>query len=152
VGQSGASFARPALLYYSHMSIQTFLTLYAISVPVFFIIDMLWLGVIARDFYQTRLGHLLGEVNWPAAIIFYLVFLVGLTIFAIYPGATVGKVTTALIWGALFGFFTYATYDLTNLATLKDWPLSVVVVDIIWGTVLGASVAGLTVYLYKLFG
>jgi len=133
------------------MSIQTFLTLYAISVPVFFIIDMLWLGFVARSFYQTRLGHLLGDVNWPAAIIFYLVFLVGLTIFAIYPGATVGKVTTALVWGALFGFFTYATYDLTNLATLKDWPLSVVVVDIVWGTVLGASVAGLTVYLYQLF-
>lgn len=134
------------------MSFSTFFALYFISVPIFFLIDMLWLGVIARDFYQNRLGHLLGEVNWIAAITFYLVFLVGLTIFAIYPAAIEGKIMTAVIYGALFGFFTYATYDLTNLATLKDWPLSVVFVDIAWGTVLGASVAGLTTYVYQLFG
>ncbi len=132
------------------MNIQTFLILYAISVPVFFIIDMFWLGVVAKNFYQDRLGHLLGDVNWLAAIIFYLVFLVGLTFFAIYPGATAGKVGTAVLFGALFGFFTYATYDLTNLATLKDWPLSIVFVDIAWGTVLGAGVAGATVYIYQL--
>ena len=132
------------------MNIQTFLILYAISVPVFFIIDMFWLGVVAKNFYQDKIGHLLGDVNWLAAILFYLVFLVGLTFFAIYPGATAGKVTTAITLGALFGFFTYATYDLTNLATLKDWPLSIVFVDIAWGTVLGAGVAGVTVYLYQL--
>lgn len=134
------------------MNIQTFLILYAISVPVFFIIDMFWLGVVAKNFYQSRIGHLLGDVNWIAAIIFYLVFLVGLTFFAIYPGATAGKVTTAVTLGALFGFFTYATYDLTNLATLKEWPLSIVFVDMAWGTVLGAGVAGVTVYLYQLLG
>lgn len=132
------------------MNVQTFITLYLISVPIFFLVDMLWLGVIARDFYQNRLGHLLGEVNWLAAVIFYLVFLVGLTIFAIYPAATSGQVVTALIWGALFGFFTYATYDLTNFATLKDWPLSVVLVDIAWGTFLGATVAGITTYVFSL--
>lgn len=133
------------------MNIQTFLTLYAISVPVFFLIDMLWLGFIARGFYQSQIGHLLGPVNWPAAIIFYLVFLVGLTFFAIYPAAAKVSLVTALGLGAAFGFFTYATYDLTNLATLKDWPLQVVIVDIIWGTVLGASVAAGTVYIYQLF-
>lgn len=133
------------------MNVQTFITLYLISVPIFFLVDMLWLGVIARDFYQNRLGHLLGEVNWLAAIIFYLVFLVGLTIFAIYPAAISGQVVTALIWGALFGFFTYATYDLTNFATLKDWPLSVVLVDIAWGTFLGATVAGVTAYVFSIF-
>lgn len=133
------------------MNITTFLTLYAMSVPVFFIIDMIWLGVVARDFYQTKLAAFLGEVNWTAAIIFYLVFLVGLTFFAIYPAATEGKVVTAVVLGGLFGFFTYATYDLTNLATLKDWPLSIVLVDMAWGTVLGAGVAGVTVYLYQLF-
>lgn len=133
------------------MSLIQMLTLYAVSVPVFFIIDMIWLGVVARDFYATRLGHLLGEVNWPAAIIFYLVFLVGLTVFAIYPAATTGDVVKALTYGALFGFFTYATYDLTNLATLRDWPLSVTLVDMAWGTVLGGSVAALTVYLTRLF-
>jgi uncharacterized membrane protein len=112
---------------------------------------MLWLGVVARDFYQTKLAHLLGEVNWPAAIIFYLVFLVGLTIFAIYPAINSGAWTTALVWGAMFGFFTYATYDLTNLATLRDWPMVVVMVDIAWGTFLGGAVASLTYYVYKLF-
>lgn len=120
-----------------------FLMLYAISVPVFFIVDMIWLGIVASNFYRERIGHLL-EINWPAAIIFYLVFLVGLTYFATYPAASVGW-QQALLLGALFGFFTYAAYDLTNLATLKDWPLSLVVVDIVWGTVLGATVAAITV-------
>lgn len=129
------------------MNIQLFITLYVISVPVFFIIDMIWLGVVAKSFYQNQLGGLLGEVNWVAAIIFYLIFLAGLTIFAIYPAASAGLWINALIYGALFGFFTYATYDLTNLATLKDWPLTVVVVDIIWGTVLGASVATATYFI-----
>lgn len=133
------------------MNIQTFLTLYAISVPIFFIIDMIWLGVVAKDFYQNRLGHLLGEVNWTAAIIFYLVFLAGLTFFAIYPSALAGKVMQAVIFGALFGFFAYATYDLTNLATLKDWPLSVSLVDMVWGAVLGGSVSGISVFVYRLF-
>ncbi len=133
------------------MSIQTFLLLYLISVPLFFLIDMLWLGVVAKDFYRSRLGHLMGDINWVAAIIFYLIFLVGLTIFATVPAVKETSVLTAVLYGALFGFFTYATYDLTNLATLRDWPLSVVFVDIIWGTILGATVAGVTVYLYQLW-
>lgn len=133
------------------MNIQTFLTLYAVSVPVFFAIDMVWLGLVASKFYTSRLGHLMGDINWPAAIIFYLVFLVGLTLFATYPAVVKDSVQYALIWGALFGFFTYATYDLTNLATLRDWPLSVTIVDMVWGTVLGASVAALTVVVYGWF-
>lgn len=133
------------------MNLQLFLTLYAISVPVFFLIDMVWLGLIARPFYQTQLASFLGPVNWPAAIIFYLVFLVGLTFFAIYPGAIQNSWTHALLLGALFGFFTYATYDLTNLATLRDWPIAVVIVDIVWGTVLGGAVAGATVFIHSLF-
>jgi len=132
------------------MHIPTFLYLYLISVPLFFLIDMLWLGVVAKEFCRSRLGHLMGDINWLAAITFYLIFLVGLTIFATLPAASQSSVATAVLYGALFGFFTYATYDLTNLATLRDWPLSVVVVDIVWGTVLGASVAGATVYLYQL--
>lgn len=130
------------------MQIQTFLALYAISVPVFFIIDMIWLGFVASSFYRDRLGDMM-QINWTAAIIFYLVFLVGLTYFAIYPGMSGGWQKAAFL-GALFGFFTYATYDMTNLATLKDWPLDMVIVDIIWGTVLGGSVAAVTVLLYSL--
>ena len=141
----------PYPCYTTDMNIQIFLTLYIISVPIFFIIDMIWLGLVAKNFYQSKLGHLLGEVNWTAAIIFYLVFLVGLTFFATYPAALAGKVGQAVLYGALFGFFTYATYDLTNLATLRDWPLSVSLVDMVWGAVLGGAVAGIGVFVYRLF-
>lgn len=133
------------------MSIQIFLVLYVISVPVFFIIDMIWLGFVARGFYQSQLGHLLGPVNWLAAIIFYLVFLIGLTFFAIYPAVAKASILMGFGLGAAFGFFTYATYDLTNLATIRDWPLRLVIIDILWGTVLGASVTASTVFLYRLF-
>jgi uncharacterized membrane protein len=128
-----------------------YLYLYLMTVPVFFIIDMLWLGVIANKFYQSQLGHLLGDVNWPAAIGFYLVYIVGILIFAVIPGLEAQSFQKALLWGALFGFFTYATYDMTNLATLKDWPAIVVAVDIIWGTVLSGSVAAVSYYLGKTF-
>lgn len=133
------------------MNTQLFLTLYVISVPLFFAIDMFWLGVVASNFYRSRLGHLLGDINWPAAIIFYLVFLIGLTLFATYPAVMKGALSYALIWGALFGFFTYATYDLTNLATMRDFPLSVALVDMAWGTILGASVAASTFIVYGWF-
>lgn len=133
------------------MNIQTFLILYGISVPVFFVIDMLWLGVIASSFYRSRIGHLM-EIQWIPAVIFYLVFLVGLTFFAIYPAVDEALgVKHALLYGALFGFFTYATYDLTNLATLKGWPLDMSIVDMVWGTVLGGCVAGITSFVYLTF-
>lgn len=133
------------------MNIQTFITLYLISVPLFFLIDLLWLGVVAKNFYQDKLGHLLGEVNWIAAVIFYFLFLAGLTFFATYPAVLEGKLSTAILYGALFGFMTYMTYELTNLALLKGWPLSIVFVDIAWGTFLGAFVTGATFYIFKLF-
>ena len=119
--------------------------------PVFFAIDMVWLGLVARNFYRSQLGDLLGEVQWVPAIMFYLVFLVGLTVFATYPAIEKSSIWYALVYGALFGFFTYATYDLTNLATLRGWPLSVTLVDMVWGTVLGGAVAGLTVVVYGWF-
>lgn len=132
------------------MNLSTFFTLYFLSIPFFMAIDFLWLGFIAKGFYQTRIGHLM-EINWVAAVVFYLIFLLGLTFFAIYPAATKGTLATALVLGGLFGFFTYATYDLTNLATLKGWPLSLVIVDILWGTALGALVTVCTVYLKQTF-
>lgn len=111
------------------------------TIPAFFIIDMIWLGTVATKFYQSQIGFLLGPVNWAAAIIFYLIYIAGIIIFAVHPALEVGSLNKAILLGAMFGFFTYATYDLTNLATLKDWPVTVVVVDILWGTVLSASVA-----------
>jgi len=95
------------------------------------------------------MGDLL-QINWTASIIFYLIFLVGLTLFATYPNLDKGW-QMVLLYGALFGFFTYATYDLTNLSTLKDWPLDLLIVDIIWGTVLGGSVAVGTYFIYNWF-
>ncbi len=130
------------------MNAKIFLTLYSISVPVFFLIDMVWLGVVAKGFYQNKIGHLLGEVQWVPAVVFYLLFLIGLTFFATYPGVQTQSIKIAALYGALFGFFTYITYDLTNLATLKGWPLSVVLVDVVWGTLLGGLVAGLSAFLY----
>ena len=130
------------------MNIKLFLTLYSMSVPVFVAIDMLWLGFIIKDFYRNRIGDLMGHINWIAAVMFYLVFLVGLTIFATYPAVVKESVVTGAIWGSLFGFFTYATYDLTNLATLRGWSLSVALVDMVWGAVLGGVVAALTTMVY----
>lgn len=122
-----------------------YLKLYALTVPVFFAIDILWLGIIARRFYRESLGDLLSpEVNWTAAVIFYLIFIVGILIFAVVPGLKRQSLAWAALYGGLFGFFTYATYELTNLATLRKWPFKVVVVDISWGIVLCLSVASVS--------
>jgi len=124
------------------MSLLFWVKVYLLTVPVFFAIDMLWLGFLARSFYQDRLGHLLSpEVNWPAAISFYLIYIGGILFFAVAPAMSRDSLARATFLGALFGFFTYCTYDLTNLATLKDWPKAVVAVDILWGVVLCAAVA-----------
>ncbi len=116
--------------------------LYFLTIPVFFGIDMIWLGFVAKGFYRKNLGHLLRpDVNWTAALVFYMLYIGGILIFATMPALEKKSLYQAVVLGGLFGFFTYATYDLTNMATLKDWPLNVVIVDIIWGIVLTASVA-----------
>jgi len=124
------------------MKLTMFLKLYVITIPIFFIVDMIWLGLIAQGFYKKYLGFLMRpRVNWTAAVIFYLLFIIGIIFFSVQPALQAGSWTKAMIYGALFGFFTYATYDLTNLATIKDWPLIVTVIDIIWGSVLCGIVA-----------
>ena len=124
------------------MGLTFYLKLYLMTVPVFFAIDMIWLGYASRGFYKDNIGHLMSPaVNWPAAILFYLVFIAGILVFAVAPALKDGSLGKAVLYGALFGLFTYATYDLTNLATLRDWPVKVVVVDISWGVVLCSSVA-----------
>jgi uncharacterized membrane protein len=130
------------------MNFTSFITIYLISVPIFFISDMIWLAVVAKDFYRVRLDGLMGDVNWFVAVIFYLVFLVGLTFFATYPAILKESIYQALILGALFGFFSYATYDLTNLSTLRGWSTSLSIVDMIWGTVLGGLVSSVVYYIY----
>lgn len=122
-----------------------FVKLYAVAIAIFFALDMTWLGVVAKNFYKNQIGHLLkSEPNWLAAISFYLLFIAGLVVFVIAPAVEKQSWTHALAFGALFGLVTYATYDLTNLAVAKDWPVLVTVVDLLWGAVLSASVSVLT--------
>jgi len=122
-----------------------FIKLFIIALPVFFVIDMVWLVLVAKKFYQEQIGFLMRpDINWFAAIIFYLLFIAGLVIFVISPAVEKQSWVHALIFGALFGLITYATYDLTNLATLKDWPLLVTIVDLIWGSVLASSISIIT--------
>jgi uncharacterized membrane protein len=132
------------------MSITKLLISYALTFLVFFIIDMAWLGFIAKDLYKKYLGGFLSEqVNWTAAVIFYLLFIVGVFIFAILPSVEKNSLASAIVLGALFGFFTYATYDLTNLATLKGWPINIVFIDILWGSVLTSIVSTAGFYIVK---
>jgi len=119
-----------------------FIKLFFISLPVFFAIDMMWLGLVAKKFYNHQLGFLMKpDINWYAAIIFYLLFIAGLVVFVITPAIDKRSWIHAILYGALFGLITYSTYDLTNLATLKNWPVIVTVVDLAWGMVLSASVS-----------
>jgi uncharacterized membrane protein len=119
-----------------------YLKLYIATFVAFFAIDMLWLGLVARPFYQQYLGFLMApNPNWFVAIVFYLLFTFGLLFFVIVPGLKDNSLKTTLLKAALFGLITYATYDLTNLATLKDWPALLSIVDMLWGTVLSVSVS-----------
>ena len=130
-----------------------FIKLYLIALPVFFAIDMFWLGLVAKNFYKNQIGFLMTpNINWVAAIIFYLLFMVGLVLFVITPAVEKGSWMYALLFGALFGLITYATYDLTNLATLKDWPLLITIVDLAWGAVLAASVSVVTYFIASKIG
>ena len=118
-----------------------YLGTYAAIFFTMFIIDMIWLGVIAKSIYANAMGPLLSpNPNLWAAAAFYLMFPVGLLIFAVLPQAN-GPVFKAALMGALFGFFTYATYDLTNLAVIKDWPLGLTFIDLAWGTMVSGVAA-----------
>lgn len=134
------------------MNYIVFVKLYLIALPVFFAIDMFWLTLVAKSFYRSQLGDLLTKnVIWQAAIIFYLLYICGIIIFAIMPALEKNSLTTAITLGCLFGFFAYATYDLTNLATLRDWPLKLTIVDMVWGTVLSGSVATVSFLIARFF-
>ena len=130
-----------------------FLKLYLIALPVFLGIDMIWLTLIAKNFYAKHIGYLMAKnPNLPAAFIFYLLFIAGLIVFVIAPALDKKIWTHALIMGAFFGLITYATYDLTNLATIKNWPLIITIVDLIWGMTLSASVSVVTYFIARKFG
>lgn len=126
-----------------------YLLLYLVTIPLFAIIDLLWIGVIANRFYIKQVGHLMGEVNWKAAIIFYFLYVAGLLFFAVIPAISAHSLSKAILLGALLGLFAYATYNLTNWATLRDWPAIMVLVDVAWGMIFSASIAGLAYFLSK---
>lgn len=120
-----------------------FLSLVACTVPFVVALDLLWLGVIAKDFYRAQLGDLISPtVVWPAAIFFYVIYAVGIVFFVVNPALAAQSLLRAVLVGALFGFIGYCVYDLTNLATLKNWPLVMTLVDIVWGAFLTAVAAG----------
>ena len=122
-------------------NMQKTLLAYAATTLVMVVIDLVWLGWIAKPLYQQGIGHLMAsEPKLAAAALFYLLFPVGLMVFAVVPGASMPWGNTA-INAALFGFFAYATYDLTNLATLKNWPISLALIDMAWGTAVSAVAA-----------
>lgn len=126
---------------------------YVVTIIVFFLIDIVWLGVISKNLYLEKIGHLMkDDVNWTAAGLFYLLFIAGLLFFVINPALAKDSWKYALLAGAFFGMITYATYDMTNLATLKDWPIQVTILDIIWGSLLCGVTSMITFFVMSHFG
>lgn len=132
------------------MMVSDFFRLYAVALPTFLVIDLVWLGLLARPFYQTELGHLMRpDVNWVAAMAFYLVFVAGIVVFVAWPAIERGSLAHALLLGAFFGLVTYAAYDLTSFAVMEGFSLKITIVDLVWGAVLCASVSVIT---YSVWG
>lgn len=118
---------------------------FAVAFGVFLVLDFIWLVFVSRKLYDRELKDIKKEkINWPAAIIFYILYIIGVVFFVIVPAVSKGSTGYAFGAGALFGLIAYATYDLTNLATMKGFPLKITVVDLIWGTFVTMMVSGLT--------
>ncbi len=127
-----------------------FFKLALIALPMIVAFDLLWLGVFAKSFYAKQLGFLMAKsVVWPAAILFYLIFTIGLTVFVTLPASQGKNMMAPIIMGALFGLVTYATYDLTNHATVKNWPMWVTIIDLLWGMTMTATVSSLTLLIAR---
>lgn len=125
---------------------------YAATLVIFTGLDFIWLGFIAQGYYRSQIGHLIADkVNMPGAVAFYAIYALGLMIFAIQPAMLAGGPMKALMTGALFGLFCYATYDLTNLATLKNWSLPLSLLDMAWGTFLSGATAAVVTWIVGRF-
>jgi uncharacterized membrane protein len=123
----------------------TWLKHFIVTLIVFFTIDIVWLAFVAKKIYKEQLGFIMSDKpNVLAALAFYLIFIVGLLFFVINPAIEKESFMSALLVGMLFGFVTYSTYDLTNLATLANWPLKITIIDLIWGTSLGGLVSSIS--------
>ncbi len=137
-------------MYNQNMFWDHFISKYLLALIVFLGIDAVWLGLLAKNLYQKYLGSLLAENPkiLPAAI-FYIIYPIGVVIFAVNPALRENSFVKSILYGALLGFLAYSTYDLTNAATLKNWPAQITVVDIVWGTVLTAVVSAITYLIIK---
>ena len=117
---------------------------YGFALLIFVVLDAIWLGNMANAIYKPVLGDILTDhLRIAPVIAFYLMYPLGVVIFAIAPALKAGSFTPALIYGALFGLFTYATYDLTNFATLRNWTMQITVIDVLWGAFATATTATL---------
>ena len=118
---------------------------YAVAALIMAGLDFIWLSLTVDPLYHRALGAVLAEKPYmPAAVVFYLIYVLGIVFFAVWPALETGDWRTALMRGAAFGFFAYATYDLTNLATLKVWSLKVSLIDMAWGTFLTGTAAAVS--------
>lgn len=123
---------------------------YLVAAVVFCVLDLVWLTLVAKDLYERLLGDLLAEEPRPgAAVAFYALFLAGLVHFVVRPAVAQDSIRSALLSGGFFGLVTYATWDLTNLAVLKNFPVGLVAVDLAWGSVLSASVSVVTLLVWR---
>jgi len=126
------------------------LKLFLVSFVTFLILDAIWLGVISKNFYAKNLSdYLTNDIVWPAAIIFYLLFNIGLIVFVILPAIEENSYITLIIYALLYGLVTFSTYELTNLATIKNWPVIVTIVDIMYGMFVAVVCSLTTFYLHK---
>jgi uncharacterized membrane protein len=130
-----------------------YLYTFVLSIPIIFAIDIAWLGIFAKKFYQEQMSPLVTiEFNWIYVALFYVLYFCGIYMFALRPGIEAQSLQKALTLAALFGFFCYMTYDLTNLATLKEWPLRLAIVDICWGVFLTTATTFIAYKIYFLLG
>ncbi len=125
---------------------------YGLIFIVFLLIDIIWLAKIAPSFYKSHLGHLMADkVSYIPALVFYLSYIVALLVFVVNPAVESQSILKALYLGALIGFVMYGTYDLTNMATLRDWPLVVTIADLVWGTFITSITSVISTFLIMKF-
>ncbi|MBO0469091.1 DUF2177 family protein [Enterococcus sp. DIV0242_7C1] len=125
--------------------------LFGTTALVFLILDFIWLFLISKKMYQNYLGDLMGQTKILPAVLFYLIYVIAVLFFVIQPAIEKESLLFAIGAGALFGLVCYGTYDLTNLATLKNWPGVITIIDLIWGMFVTATTCGITVYLAEHF-
>ncbi|MGV1957574.1 DUF2177 family protein [Agrobacterium sp. 22-214-1] len=127
---------------------KTYFAAYLFTLVAFLVIDFIWLSTMASRLYRPAIGDLLAEnFRLAPAVVFYLIYAAGLTFLAVRPAFQTGEWTTALLYGAVVGFMAYATYDLTNQATLKSWSTTLTVADLLWGTFVSAAAATIGYFL-----